>query len=202
MTISEKQIYLGVIAASLILGCIAAVPIIRLEALFLKPEFLAGCIDDMKSCGRSEIKNAVRFYQNTIKSRPQLSAEANADIGLCYYLLGDFKKAIRYYAQAMSLNPNVYSYHFDAGVASLAINDLDGAVGHFNDSLKLIPATELQFYNLSKTLTRKGNDDAAKQAMIRGLRARQDGEMALLNLAQIYYAKKRGEKIPGHQIKG
>jgi len=134
----------------------------------------------------SALREGVRYYKELLRISP-FSAYAHANLGFCYFYLGDYQKAMKAYLRAVEIQPNLYSFHCDLGMICLEKKEFKQAVGFFGDCLTLIPRAERSYLNLVKTLNERGIKEGARIFAQFALRARSDREQAYAGLVSSYF---------------
>ncbi|MGB8366853.1 MAG: tetratricopeptide repeat-containing glycosyltransferase family protein [Candidatus Babeliales bacterium] len=78
-----------------------------------------------------------------------------------FFQSNNFEEAIRYYQQAISLNPTSAQTHFNMGLAFLRQKNTDAALASFERAIVYKPSYSKAYANLGKILEQKGLKDQA-----------------------------------------
>lgn len=81
-------------------------------------------------------QETIQRCTTSIKANPN-DYKAYNEIGIAYYDLKDYKKAIRYYTKALQLNPNDGETYFNRGKCYEALGDTVKAQADFTKAKKL-----------------------------------------------------------------
>jgi len=110
-----------------------------------------------------------------------------------FFLLGyiqfsqrNYERAIHYYQQCVSLNPDSASAHNALGAVHFLLHDLDQAEEHFRRALSLNPEFPNVNYNLARVYEEKGMNKEAMDAYRQELRYSPRHFKACFNLAYLY----------------
>lgn len=121
---------------------------------------------------RVDSQAALESYRQVLELDPNY-ADARIRRADIYAAQGKYDEAIKDYALYLSLRPDDPAAHNAAGAAFLergSPEDLDEALRHLKEALKLKPDFDQAFYNLARLYTRQGQPEMAltnyKQAIL------------------------------------
>ncbi len=104
----------------------------------------------MSYTAMEDYKTAIKFCRKAIKAKPNSRRLANVyvQLGTCYDLLGNGKRAIKSYDKGLELFPNFYMLHFNKGVTQINLKDYEGSIKSFQQSMRLKPTHPSSHYYL------------------------------------------------------
>jgi len=102
--------------------------------------------------------------------------------GVCYADLSQLETAVRYYHQALNINPDYAEVHSNLGNVLQDIGQLDEAVSSFQRALEIQPDYLEAHYNLGILLQNIGQLDAAVNSYEQALKINPDYTKAHFNL--------------------
>jgi len=105
--------------------------------------------------------------------------------GVCYADLGQLETAVRYYHQALIINPDYAEVHSNLGNVLQDLGQLDEAVSSFQRALKIQPDYVEAHYNLGVLLQNIGQLDAAVNRYEQVLKINPDHAKAHYNLGMV-----------------
>lgn len=91
-----------------------------------------------------ELTWGIEYYKDLIDLLGPL-ASVYANMGYCYYYLGQFPQALEMYDKAIALNAGLYWYHWDKGMIYADLKEYDKAASFLQKALETMPAT-IRFY--------------------------------------------------------
>ncbi|MFA5154857.1 MAG: tetratricopeptide repeat protein [Patescibacteria group bacterium] len=100
------------------------------------------------------------FWQAAAQASPH-SPLAQKNLGVMYYLDGDFSAAEQYYQRALALNPQESMVHNNLGVIDLSRHDYASAEQEFRRELIVNPRYDKALFNLGDLAYRQRRYDAA-----------------------------------------
>ncbi|MEH2345062.1 MULTISPECIES: tetratricopeptide repeat protein [unclassified Nostoc] len=81
-----------------------------------------------------------RYAQGTLPPDKQLHyATLNYELGSKRKQVGDFKVAIEYYRQSITMQPTLAEAHYHLGIAFQKLGSLDDAIAHYQSAQALQP---------------------------------------------------------------
>ncbi len=137
-----------------------------------------------------ETDNAIQEYKNALELNPN-NVEAHLKLGfLLYNVKRNALDGIAHYQKALELDPENPRVNHDLGMALLHQGQLDDAIEHLSQALRLMPngldeqynAVDM-YYNLGLALLYKGNIDSAVTCLSRAVQLDPDRADAHYRLA-------------------
>jgi tetratricopeptide (TPR) repeat protein len=111
-------------------------------------------------CYQGDFKKAFSVadeYYSTFKKNPGYWNQ----IGNCYYLMKDFKKAILYYNKAKGINPNYVPAVNNVGVVFQAQGDFKQALYFYKNAVNLAAGSKTPRFNMANLYLKFGNTNKA-----------------------------------------
>lgn len=137
-------------------------------------------------------KNECSFWSDTALKAPD-SDLSRYNLGLALLEKGEsdqaIKQAIQEFQTAVSLNPKEDRAYHNLGMAYLALNSPDLAIGHFQTALKLRPNRAETYFGLGFAYMKKGLTDKAVEQYRKGLKLKPNDVQARRNIGHAFLAK-------------
>jgi Flp pilus assembly protein TadD len=134
----------------------AAVPAARIDPVKFLDAERRGTAD----FGNSDFAAARAKFEEALKAKPG-DPELINNLGLTLERLGQIDAAIDRFAQAVSIDPKSWAYHFNLAHAAAAHQEWDRSIAEYRAARDIFPDDYATQYNLALTLHRKGDDVAA-----------------------------------------
>ncbi|MDD3374793.1 MAG: tetratricopeptide repeat protein [Candidatus Omnitrophica bacterium] len=117
----------------------------RLNYLRLSEIYISESLSKDQKMSKREYCSAIKYYKELVEFiGPKDYLFAN--MGFCWYRIGDYNKALEMYDQAIRLNPAIYTYYADKGMIYLALGKPQEAISWLEQSLSKI-ALSTQHYD-------------------------------------------------------
>src|SRR5262249_1274815 len=113
-----------------------------------------------------DAKGAAALFEHAVKAHPDLE-EAQYLLGLAYVAPEVQRRADA--VKAWKRAPHIKEAHYQLGLDAYEGGDLDGALQHFRDALKLDDGYQGAQYQLGLVLREKGQNAEAKKAWQRAV---------------------------------
>jgi len=110
-----------------------------------------------------DYRSNLSLWTDTATRLPS-NRRAYCNIGYSLFRMGRAKESIRYYQQALAIDPDYVAAHNNLGISLLQLGDAQDALKHFERSVQLKPNSAPSHYNLGNALARAGKlDDAVRE---------------------------------------
>lgn len=138
---------------------------------------------------KKDYDKALNIYQDIVKVKP--SSEVYGNMGVIYKIKGDIKTAIKYYIEAIKLNPKNFQVYNNLGNAFKDIKDYKMALKAYSDALKLNPNDFNTYNNLGILYEAVGNSEKAIEAYKQAVRVNPNNAKSINNIAVVLYKQKK-----------
>jgi tetratricopeptide (TPR) repeat protein len=108
------------------------------------------------------------------------------DVGLQAYYAGKPHEALSAFEEAMSANPDVGEYYFNAAMVEQSLGNIDRALFLYGMATKLDPSITLAYYNMAQCYVAKGSPERALAALETGTQANPYTADAFINVARFH----------------
>ena len=146
----------------------------------------------MEYHGRGELSRAARIYESALAEDPE-EPDALHLLGLVALQLGDPNRAVALISRAVSLRPDVATFHANLGEAYWALGQPDQVIACCQAALELEPDSPGVLCNLGSTLVARGELDSALVCLQKAIRLAPDFAAARNNLGKALMLK--GDKV-------
>lgn len=130
------------------------------------------------------IKKQITEIVNELKNSPEDASLLN-DLGVGYYLLGDFAEAIRYLKEAAQIKPTA-AYHFNLGNAYAENDNPEAAMESYMDALESEPSHIGALNNLADLYESTGDSDRAHELFHYVMHINPDDPVSHYNLGNFF----------------
>ena len=113
------------------------------------------------------------------------------NLGMCYTELNDPKKAIEILTKGVVLAPSFVNLHVALGFAFTKKGDLDEAIIHYKNALKIQPDNSYALRNLGGLLAKNKNYEEAIDVLIKSLMKHPDDMRTTYGLGLAYFYTKQ-----------
>ena len=137
--------------------------------------------------------NAIREYQEAIKSEPQFLRAYN-NLGNIYALRNQLAEAARYYALVLQIDPGLAQVHSNLGNVLYKQGKVEEAIRCFHQALALRPDLVEAWNNLGVALQKQEKYEEAIEAYRKALLYRPQDTSPLVNLGNVYIRLGRREE--------
>lgn len=110
---------------------------------------------------RGDLDGAIEHYSETIRLKPGYYPAAYLNTGSAYARKGLYDNAIRYFKDALTLQPNNWTAHKNLGFCFLQKGNLDTATVHYTRAFEINPAHAPLAFDLGNLLARQGRLEEA-----------------------------------------
>lgn len=131
---------------------------------------------------RGDLDGAIEHYSETIRLKPSYYPAAYLNTGSAYARKGLYDNAIRYFNDALILQPNTWTAHKNLGFCFLQKGNLDTAALHYARALEINPSHAFLSFELGNLLARQGKLEAAVERYEAALRINPNMAEARMNL--------------------
>lgn len=138
-----------------------------------------------------DLQEGLHFYREVGRVFPD-NALVRANLGYCYYYLGDYFKALKEYQNAIRLEPDLYVLYMDAGEISSVLGDSLQASAYFTKARSLLPVIRDYYVALLEGFKQQGYKRGFLLVSRLVAEAENDQRTIIENLIKGY------EKKPGH----
>lgn len=122
---------------------------------------------------------------------PRITAETPSNWGAAHLSAGRVDRAIAHSLEALELDPNLASAHYNLGLAFHRLGDRDQAIAAFRQVVRIRPDDAQARHNLATMLDESGRTSEAIEAYRAALALRPDLPQTHYNLALALYAAGR-----------
>lgn len=136
----------------------------------------------------SEILDQVEIIKNELKDDPENPVLIH-DLGVGYYLLGQYGNSIIQLKKAIKLQPKNVSYHFNLGVSYSENEQFDMAIQTFLTALDLNPNHLPSLNNLADCYELTGDDSKAHEIFHYLIRLAPSDPLTHFNLGNFFLRK-------------
>ena len=148
---------------------------------------------------QQEYENAIQYYTESIKSKPDNTAAYN-NRGNAYSRIGKFQNAIEDFNKAIEIQPDDdYAYN-NRGVTYNEKGELDNALKDYTEAIKRNPDNASAYNNRGVTYYKKGELDNAITDYNKALELKPDYDNAYYNLGEAWLHLKDWEKAKADLI--
>lgn len=133
----------------------------------------------------NQIKKEIELIQEELNGQPD-NPELINELGVGYYLLGQYSNSIIQYKKALKLDPGKAKYHFNLANAYFENNQPNQAIEAFMDAIDIDPGHIPSLNNLADVYEASGNLDKAFELYEYLVRLSPDEALAHFNLGNFY----------------
>jgi len=155
---------------------------------------LKEALDHNESLNRDDLRWGLRYYQG-LQRYARNNSIYYANLGFCYFYLGEYKQAIRFYQQAIALEQRFYMYHYDLGVIYFHLRKLDQARDTFLMALNYINDSVNYFVEMAEILQGTHGEELNFVAIAMMKRAEEDERDLIIRLIDIYSRSREYDKV-------
>lgn len=132
----------------------------------------------------TEIKNRITEIERELQEAPDDASLLN-DLGVGYFLLGEFGQSITYLKKAATLQPTA-SYHFNLGNAYAESQNPEAAMESYMDALELEPSHIGALNNLADLYEMAGDENKAHELFHYIMHINPDDPVSHYNLGNFF----------------
>ncbi len=125
---------------------------------------------------KEKLLDTIRYYDYLVHLGAKSSC-GYANLGFCYFYLGDYSQALQYYNEAIKLNPFLYSLPFDRAVIAVKLLDFKKAQNDFEISFAKLSATDAYYARLTQEISVLHEKKMSQDMSFLLLRLRQDEKL-------------------------
>ena len=134
---------------------------------------------------RKDLKKAKKIYEIILLSQPN-NLDANNNIGLIFYKLGNFEEAIIFFKKAISIDPNFYEAHSNLGAVYKIQKKYDEAKEIYNKIIIINPNYAQAYNNLGVIFEEQNKFDQSKSYYKKAIEINPKSIEFNYNLGNIY----------------
>jgi tetratricopeptide (TPR) repeat protein len=135
---------------------------------------------------KAQIHQAIPFFQQASRLAPNYPKAYN-ELGRCYFLLGENKKAKDFYQRSLQLYPRSSRTHMYLGEMQYRMRDLESALQSFSMAARLNDKNLEALKNVGFLLQRLGRREEAIQMNRKALKLAPQDSVLLRRLASLYF---------------
>ena len=134
---------------------------------------------------KDELKRSIAYYETLLLANAN-QPFAYANMGFCYFYLGDTDRAVDCYRKSLALASYVYATYFDLGFVFLSRGDYAQSARYFEKSRSLIPLDRQKFLEVLKIPPKYQADPGLAADSVLFQRIAYDLRMIHVHLGKIY----------------
>lgn len=183
-----------------------------------KMDELKSTLDYPRSFSRGEapfdrlgFRRAIRYYKRLGEIAPAVSRVMPLDaaatisrsremVAFCYYHLGDYKKSLRFYQEALRLKPEFRWLHYNLGVVHYRLGDDEAAARELSQAMPDPTSLAAYFTPLGTTWWKRPGLKASFQKL--ALTAASEVSRRVAKLTVLIEDRRAGEKISPEEEQG